>query len=233
MMEISPPSGRLIAIGDIHGNAAALETILDAIWPQRSDTVITLGDYIDRGPDTRRVIEMLLRLGERCRYIPIMGNHEEVLLTLLDGRPMRITFADWLSFGGEETLASYGVQTVSELPVEHTAFLRNSITYYATDDYFFTHAMYLPEIPLRYQSKQVLRWGRFWTESDIPGPHRSGRHAIVGHTAQSEGQIVVRDHFTCLDSGCYRPRGVLTAMNVRTGELWQADQMGTISPTAW
>lgn len=220
-----PAPGRLIAIGDIHGNAAALETLLNAIEPRSADTIVTLGDYIDRGPQTRRVMEILLSLGDHCRFIPIMGNHEETLLSIVDQRPMRITFSDWLSFGGWETLHSYHTRTVSGIPDDHLKFLRSCASYYATDDFFFTHALYESEIPLRNQSR-ILRWGRFMELPDIPGPHVSGRRAIVGHTAQLHGQIVVLDHFVCLDSCCYGPDGFLTAMDVRTGDLWQSDSSG-------
>lgn len=80
MEEANSETGRLIAIGDIHGHAAALESNLDAIIPGPDDTIVTLGDYINRGPDSRRVLDLLIELNHRCNLIPILGNHEEMML---------------------------------------------------------------------------------------------------------------------------------------------------------
>src|SRR5262249_47793301 len=76
-------AGRTIAIGDIHGCPDALAALLDAVAPGREDTVVTLGDYIDRGPDSRRVLDRLIALAGRCRLVPLLGNHEEALLSAL------------------------------------------------------------------------------------------------------------------------------------------------------
>ncbi len=74
--------GRTIAIGDIHGCADALATLIAAIEPGPDDLVVTLGDYIDRGPDSRGTIELLIALAGRCRLVPILGNHDQMLLEL-------------------------------------------------------------------------------------------------------------------------------------------------------
>jgi serine/threonine protein phosphatase 1 len=85
---------QVIAIGDIHGCARALRTVIEAIQPQGNDTLIPLGDCIDRGPDSRQVIDELLRLRERCNLIPLLGNHEEMMLNVLDGKPQPELLAD-------------------------------------------------------------------------------------------------------------------------------------------
>ncbi|MHC4404655.1 MAG: metallophosphoesterase, partial [Planctomycetota bacterium] len=74
--------GRIIAIGDIHGHSRALATILESVDPQPEDTIVPLGDYCDRGPDTRGVLNQLIELGERCRVVPILGKHDEMLLEI-------------------------------------------------------------------------------------------------------------------------------------------------------
>lgn len=79
-----PP--RTIAIGDVHGCAAALRALLEQIKPQSTDTIVMLGDCVDRGPDSRGVIETLLELRGRCELVPILGNHEEMMLNFLDSR---------------------------------------------------------------------------------------------------------------------------------------------------
>ena len=96
---------RVIAIGDVHGCAAALSTLIDTIQPAQQDLIVMLGDYIDRGPDSKSVIDQVLELSTRCHVMPLIGNHETMLLQGLD----ELVFRDfWLSFGGKETLASYG-----------------------------------------------------------------------------------------------------------------------------
>jgi serine/threonine protein phosphatase 1 len=75
--------GRTIAIGDIHGCSKAAAALIDAIAPGSEDTIVTLGDYIDRGQDTRGVLDKLIALNAQCRLIPLMGNHEERLLDAL------------------------------------------------------------------------------------------------------------------------------------------------------
>lgn len=76
---------RIIAIGDIHGCAKALKTLVDAIQPTEQDTLVFLGDYIDRGPESRGVIEQVMALGNHCTVVPLLGNHEEMLLGALAG----------------------------------------------------------------------------------------------------------------------------------------------------
>ena len=72
--------GRIIAIGDVHGCSAALAALVQAIAPTPLDTLVFLGDYIDRGPDSRGVLEQVIALAERCIVVPLLGNHEEMLL---------------------------------------------------------------------------------------------------------------------------------------------------------
>jgi serine/threonine protein phosphatase 1 len=212
--------GRLIAIGDIHGCLAALETVLRGIDPQPEDTIVALGDYIDRGMHTREVIERLIELGRHCRLVPILGNHDELLLYLYDGGEGLL---DWLSFGGTTTLYSYGCQTPEEIPARHIQFLRDCLPYYETEKHFFVHASYVADLPLALQPGDALRW---WSLRDAqPGPHCSGKRAIVGHTAQKDGQIVDLGHLVCIDTCCYGG-GWLTAMDVHSGKLWQASQDG-------
>ena len=75
-----------IAIGDIHGCSAALDALLDAIRPRPEDTIVTLGDYINRGPDSRGVLDRLIDLGRRCRLVPLLGNHDQMLLEARSGQ---------------------------------------------------------------------------------------------------------------------------------------------------
>src|SRR5262249_48275007 len=98
-------TGRTIAIGDIHGCPDALAALIDAVAPGRDDTIVTLGDYIDRGPNSRGVLDRLLRLAGQCRLVPLLGNHEEALLDALQEKD---ALRRWLTLGGAGTLRSYG-----------------------------------------------------------------------------------------------------------------------------
>jgi serine/threonine protein phosphatase 1 len=98
-------AGRTIAIGDVHGCSAALRALLDAVAPAPDDVVVLLGDYIDRGPDSKGVLDLLLDLVGRCQLIPLLGNHEEMVLAALSDHK---ALEGWLSCGGAETVLSYG-----------------------------------------------------------------------------------------------------------------------------
>ena len=92
-------------IGDIHGHARALDALLEIVRPEADDTLVTLGDVIDRGPDSRGVLDTLIELGSICQVIPILGNHEEMMLAAIKSS---VDLRSWVEFGGAETLESYG-----------------------------------------------------------------------------------------------------------------------------
>ncbi len=96
---------RTIAIGDIHGCSIALEALIEAINPQPDDTIIPLGDYVDRGIDSKGVLDLLIELRDRCNLVPILGNHDQMMLHARDGRS---DFQFWLNCGGDAALDSYG-----------------------------------------------------------------------------------------------------------------------------
>src|SRR5687768_12897056 len=118
-------TARTIAIGDIHGCAEALRAVVAAIDPQPTDTLVSLGDYIDRGPDSRGVIEQMLALEKRCRVVPLLGNHE---LMLLDALQNPYSVGPWRDCGGDATLASYG--NLQKIPGSHVEFVRRCKRYY-------------------------------------------------------------------------------------------------------
>ena len=216
-------SNRVLAIGDIHGYTAALDALLEAIVPRKRDTIITLGDYVDRGPDVRGTIDRLIGLAKQCRLVPILGNHDEMLLDILDNRLSLLP--DWLSFGGTATLASYGCTHPRDIPQEHVDFLRSCASWHETERHFFVHASYLPRKPLRKQPLDVLRWESI--RAKVPGPHRSGKTAVVSHTAQKTGEVLRLDHLICIDTWVYGD-GWLTALDVDTDQVWQADKTGRL-----
>jgi serine/threonine protein phosphatase 1 len=218
--------GRTIAIGDVHGCPAALRAVLEAAGPGPDDTVVTLGDYLDRGPDSKGVVEILLDLAGGCRLVPLLGNHEDLLLAALTDRK---ALEVWLRCGGDATVRSYGWvkgqgRRLAELfPPEHLQFLSGCRLLHETESHFFAHAGYVPELPLDAQPREALLWRV--TDSRTARPHASGKVAVVGHTPQRSGEILDLGFLVCLDTDCQRG-GWLTAWDVASGQVWQADERG-------
>lgn len=214
-------TGRVIAIGDIHGCSAALQALVEAIQPTPDDTLVPLGDYIDRGPDSRGVIEMLMKLADECILVPILGNHEEMLFAAREGAS-ELEF--WQRFGGDAALASYGVKRPQDIPDRHLRFLHSCKDYYETTDHIFTHAYYVPHVPMHAQPKGVLRWTSL---PYVPEPHVSGKTVILGHTPQLDGEVLDWKFLKVIDTFCHGD-GWLTALEVQSGQTWQADRDGRL-----
>lgn len=209
--------GRTIAIGDIHGCRSALESLLEAVSPRPDDTIVTLGDYVDRGPDSKGVVDRLVELSSRCRLVALKGNHETMMLSVVrEGE----SHEEWLRHGGIETLDSYGFAgNLDFFPDSHVAFFDALVDAFETETHLFTHAAYDPDLPLSEQSEYMLRWHSL--RESVPPPHFSGKIAVVGHTANRSGEIFNAGHLLCIDTYCYGG-GWLTAVDVESGEVWQA-----------
>lgn len=213
--------GRLIAIGDIHGCLTALDLLLSAIKPAKEDTLVALGDYVDRGPDSKGVIDRLIALKSECHLVSLQGNHEEMMLDVVrDGNPhMR-----WLQHGGIDTLDSYGfLGDLNVIPPEHFQFFDEMVEYFESEHHLFVHANYLADLPLAQTDAYTLRWLKLTEQT--PAPHSSGKRAVVGHTHDRGGEIFDLGYLTCIDTYCYGG-GWLTAMDVLQGHVWQANQAG-------
>jgi serine/threonine protein phosphatase 1 len=220
-------TGRTIAIGDIHGCSAALGALLDDIAPGPEDTIVTLGDSINRGPGSRGVLDRLIHLGHRCRLLPLLGNHEEMLFEALAGS---YRLDDFLGIGGDATLDSYGSgHDLSLIPEGHLRFLRGCLDFYETDTHIFVHADYDPEVPMADQVGSVLRWESL--RHSAPERHRSGKTVIVGHTSQETGEILDLGHLKCIDTYCHGG-GWLTVLDVGTEDVWQVDREGNLRPSS-
>jgi len=208
---------RTIAIGDIHGCDKALAAVLGAIEPGPDDTIIPLGDFIDRGPDSRGVIDRLIALGDECRVIPLLGNHEIMMLQAMDGND-----EFWRACGGQETIDSYGGD-LANVPEQHERFLRRLRMYYEDRENIFVHANYDERLPMERQPKHVALW--YHLHERQPPAHCSGKTAFVGHTPQRDGEVLDLDHLVCIDTFVVGG-GYLTAMEVNTRQIWQADREG-------
>ncbi len=222
-MELLELACRTLAIGDIHGCSIAFSALLEAVAPEPGDTIILLGDLIDRGPNSSRVISTAIELSRQNNVICVLGDHEELMLRAIDDNN---ALPKWLRNGGVETLHSYGWagndgrSLVSWFPIAHLAFLRACLPYYETEAHVFTHAGYVADLPMNDQPALALRWR---VTSALSEPHMSGRRVIVGHTAQRSGNILDLGHLTCIDTNCARG-GWLTGLDPSTGRFWQANQ---------
>lgn len=227
--------GRLLALGDIHGFSAALDAVVEAAGIGPDDSLVTLGDYVDRGPDSRGVIDRLIALESRCHLIPLRGNHDLMFteaIELFHDRPSRFDARHyspgpelWLGYGGLQTVESYG--SLDLVPADHLAFLDRLADWHETDQLIFVHANYDPELPMADQPPEFLHWVSL--RDFEPGPHRSGKTVLVGHTSQKDGEILDLGHLVCLDTYCYGG-GWLTLLDLHSGQHWQADALGRLRP---
>jgi serine/threonine protein phosphatase 1 len=214
-----PP--RTIAIGDVHGCAAALRALLPRLKPTPIDTIVMLGDCVDRGPDSRGVIDTMLEWKDRCQLVPLLGNHEEMMLNFID---RRVQPDDWLVVGGEATVASYVADRESpSFPKSHEDYIRTWGDYWEDDHHFYVHGAYQPNQPLSGQRWQIWRWHSL--RESLPEPHASGKIAVVGHTSQKSGEVLDLGHIKCIDTYCWGG-GWLTAYEPATGKIWQVDRTG-------
>ena len=209
---------RTLAIGDIHGCLTALETLLRAVDAGPDDLIIALGDYVDRGPDSRGVLELMISLWWQERLVAIRGNHDAMMC---GARGDRSAQAMWRALGGDATLQSYG-GSLDGVPPAHWDFLEHAcVNYYETATHIYVHAGLWPDLPLDEQPEFVLFYERFVD----PAPHQSGKIMICGHTSQKSGLPVNRGHAICLDTKAYADQW-LTCLHVESGKLWQANQRG-------
>ncbi len=213
---------RTIAIGDIHGCSLALAAILKAIDIRTSDTIITLGDLVDRGTDSNGALSQLIALRRRCNVITILGNHDQMMLDARKG-PAELDY--WLNYGGDNTLDSYGSGRQLDLvPYDHFRFLESSVAYYETETHIFLHACYLPEVPLDHLDGHTLRW--LSLRDYVPNKmHCSGKIAYVGHTPHEE--IMDLGYLVDIDTRCCKD-GWLSAVEIQTGQVWQANDQGVM-----
>ncbi|MEM0926807.1 MAG: metallophosphoesterase family protein, partial [Planctomycetota bacterium] len=205
-------------VGDIHGCSKALRTLIECVDPQPNDEIIFLGDYVDRGPDSRGVIEQLIELKARCRVVALRGNHEIMLCGVAFGG---LDAKLWLEAGGHTTVASYG-GNLDKIPVSHRRFFDSLLPHYETDSEIYVHACYESHVPMDQQNDDM----RYWRHVHAPpAPHVSGKRVFVGHTPQASGSVLDLGHLVCLDTYCFGT-GYLTAMDVATDEMIQVDKRG-------
>ncbi len=222
-----PAGTRVYAVGDIHGRADLLEKLHGMILadagkaPEERKVVVYLGDYVDRGMEVARVVDILLDEPlPGFESVHLLGNHEASLLEFLEDIAIG---PGWLFYGGRETLYSYGVALPSggdererllaaqaelrrKLPERHLAFLRSLRLHHVEGDYLFVHAGIRPGVPLERQDREDLLWIR---DKFLASTADHGRIVVHGHTISEEPDV--RSNRIGIDTGAYAT-GVLTCL---------------------
>ena len=185
---------RLIAIGDIHGEIVKLNELLRQLKPQKGDTLVFLGDYIDRGKHSKEVVERLIGLSKETNCIFLKGNHEQMLLKIPETKSEDdVNF--WMVNGGAETFDSYG--NFEDIFKLHGEFFKNLKLYHQTDKYLFVHAGIRPDKPLAAQEEEDFLWIR---DNFINHKHKLTQKVIFGHTAFYKPYV--EEDKIGIDTGC-------------------------------
>ncbi|QPF87102.1 serine/threonine protein phosphatase [Bradyrhizobium genosp. L] len=227
-----PDGLRVYAIGDVHGRADLLQSLLTVIdadlarsAPERAIQVF-LGDYVDRGPDSRAVLDLLIDRSQTHETVCLKGNHEVFLLEVLND-PARLQ--EWRHYGGLLTLVSYGITPTMNpsaeqqvelidrlkqvIPPEHLAFLQQLPSSFTCGDYFFVHAGIKPGVPLDRQRDEDMLWIR---DEFLESEERFGKYIVHGHTPVPTPDI--RPNRINIDTGAYAT-GNLTLLTIQGDSL--------------
>lgn len=202
------------AVGDIHGEIFKLKALMNRLHIKEDDELIFLGDYIDRGRYSFETIEYLIELDKKHKCIFIMGNHEWMFVNYLCGIHEKM----FMQNGGFRTVLSYadhGINIEKKLnprerilPEEHIKFFRKLKKYYETEEFIFTHAGIMPNVPLHGQPDEVLLWGREFSFINY-----RGKVVVYGH---SPHKFVLNEKYKiCIDTGaCFDSMGTLTCVKL-------------------
>ena len=212
-MTIQHPK-RLLAIGDIHGCLDLLLKLIENVQPTVNDQLVFLGDYIDRGPESRGVVEYLSALQHQFpNSVFLRGNHEQRLLDFLAGTETLM----FLLNGGASTLESYETSDNPKptIPSGHLIFFNNLQSSYTCNDFIFVHAGLRPGVSFEEQDEHDMLWirGEF-----INSDYDWGKKVVFGHSPQAE--VLIKENMIGLDTGAAY-NGALTCCNVLSGEIWQ------------
>ena len=216
---------RTFAISDIHGCLKQFKALVSKLGLKKEDTLILLGDYIDRGEDSKGVLDYIAELKEECNLVTLLGNHDAMMrdtfMATSESRRLRMA-SIWIQNGGRETLKSYGLgidaldleYALPEELVEHLWMIREMPLYYITDTHIFVHSTPRSDLSIESRLEEELIWRRPSIE-DRNGfyKHISGKVVVSGHTAQNGSPLILSDHNIIIDTGCFFS-GVLTAIEV-------------------
>ena len=189
---------KVFIIGDIHGCLGMQKRLMDKIdWSPENDGLIFLGDYVDRGEDSKGVIDFIIKISDSSPNVhSLIGNHENIFLDFLSGRDMNSFFSN----GGDSTLASYSIASGADgepfIPREHMGFLRSLRTWVELEDYYVVHAGFRPGVDIKDQTIEDLTWIR---DPFLSSEYDFGKRVIFGHTPFAEP--LVNENKIGLDTG--------------------------------
>ena len=223
----------LYAVGDIHGEREMLEELLASLPLRDGDRIVFVGDYVDRGPDAKGVVDVLLGLAERHACVFLAGNHESMFLDFLGWNDEAWFAGDaFLANGGDRTLASYGYFDMPDphpsklvLPPGHEDFFRGLRLYYREGDYLCVHAglghALLRETDIDYVLRRARSEDLLWDRSTIDLPHSLGVTLVYGHTPSLDFRVRWNPPFSIgIDTGAVYG-GKLTAIRLPDETVFQ------------
>ena len=214
---------RLFAIGDIHGCFDSLRELVEhKIMIRKSDKLVFLGDYIDRGNQSRKVIDYIIGLKDKDFDITtLIGNHESMLLEALLNEDF---LPEWIRNGGSATLKSFGIKSIKQLGQSYIAFFKALQYYCLIDNFLFVHAGFNDNISNPLEDKYHMIWSR---REEYTNPVLKNKIIIHGHTPVPEQicrqEIQDKNRVINIDTGCVygdiEGYGRLSAYNPYSGEL--------------
>ncbi|HEY5393269.1 MAG TPA: metallophosphoesterase family protein [Hanamia sp.] len=215
--------GRIFAIGDIHGCSQTLKKLIfEKLFLTKNDILYFIGDYIDRGPDSKGVIDCILGLqSDGFKVFPLRGNHEQMMLdSLYDKHAMKL----WMDNGGKTTLRSFGINSLEEIDEKYWSFFHDTMLCFNTENYIFVHA------GLNFKRKNILedKEAMLWIRDFAPEqPALEHKIMIHGHTPIELDQVLIQTtNCINIDAGCvYKNRsqmGNLVAIELPSRSfIWQ------------
>ncbi|TYB74495.1 serine/threonine protein phosphatase [Bizionia gelidisalsuginis] len=215
----------IYAIGDIHGSINALKTIFQHGLIKEDDKVVFLGDYVDKGADSKGVIDWLIEKSKTFDFKFILGNHE---IMMTRAKSSTEIFEYWLEdYGGSLTLNSYKIgdnqNWMNQIDKSHWNFINSCLPYLEIGEFIFVHAGLEENKRLEEQNEHDL----FFKKFEAPLIYDPIKTVICGHTARKNGKIANFKHTICIDT--YAHGGMwLTCLNVETGEFLKANNKGQI-----
>jgi len=196
-------------ISDIHGCSKSFKALLKKIDLSKKDELYLLGDYVDRGPDSKGVIDHIWCLQEAGYQVHCLrGNHEDKMLSSCkSGKDMQ----EWLYWGGRQTLGSFSVQTGNEVPIKYQDWIDGLPFYFEVDNYILVHAGLNFEVRDPMNDEESMMWMRGYYHT-INYEWLKERIIVHGHTPVSKAEIgslrtdIKKNQYINIDNGCYYDR---------------------------
>ncbi|WP_109831003.1 metallophosphoesterase [Reichenbachiella versicolor] len=214
---------RQLAICDVHGCTKSFRRLVEEVMQlQSDDTLYLLGDYVDRGPDSKGTIDYIEELRRHFNIKALMGNHDLMMLEALENKSK---YDHWFKNGGKESLASFGTDDINKIPDSYWEFFKSLDLFYETENAFLVHAGFNFDIPFR-EDETAMLWTR---DEHVDLQQTNGKKVIHGHTPKQVMQIIddIRldlDNI-CIDAGCVFDvkggvsMGHLTCLDLETMKL--------------